>query len=147
MATGLNSEMLRSSPYYRYDFSFNIIRLIIALSVNFMLIPIYGYNGAAVAMLISVIVYNLVKFFFIKHKMGLQPFGLHTVKVITLGLLTYGITLLIPVFEGNIGMILLNIALKSGCIIVLFGGGVLYLGVSEDLNKTLGTLLRKLIKR
>jgi O-antigen/teichoic acid export membrane protein len=136
MATGLNSEMLRSSPYYRYDFSFNIIRLIIALSVNFILIPIYGYNGAAVAMLISVIVYNLVKFFFIKYKMGLQPFGIQTIKVIILGLSTYGLTILIPVFEGNIWMIFLNIALKSITILVIFGGGVLWLNVSEDLNKT-----------
>ena len=136
MATGLNSEILKNSPYFKYDFIFYIIRFVILLSVNFILIPIYGYNGAAVAMLTSVIVYNLVKFFFIKYKMGLQPFGIQTIKVILLGLLTYVLTLLIPLFEGNIWMIFLNIALKSITILVIFGGGVLWLSVSKDLNKT-----------
>lgn len=147
MATGLNSEMLRSSPYYRYDFSFNIIRLIIALSINFILIPIYGYDGAAVAMLVSVIVYNVVKFFFIKYKMGMQPFGLGTIKVILLGLFTYGITLLLPVFQGSFFTILLNIFIKSITILLLFGGGILWLSVSEDLNRTIKTISKKLIKK
>ena len=144
MATGLNSEILKNSPHFRYDFVFYLIRFVILLSVNLILIPIYSYNGAAFAMLISVIVYNLVKFFFIKYKMGLQPFNLGTVKVIFLGIITYGITLLIPVFEGNIGMTFLNIALKSLCIIIVFGGGVLWLDVSEDLNRTVRILINKL---
>ena len=143
MATGLNSEILKNSPHFRYDFVFYLIRFIILLSVNLILIPIYSYNGAAFAMLISVIVYNLVKFFFIKYKMGLQPFNLGTVKVIFLGIITYGITLLIPVFEGNIWMTFLNIALKSFCIIIIFGGGVLGLGVSEDLNRTVRIFINK----
>ncbi|MDZ7897008.1 MAG: oligosaccharide flippase family protein [Arcicella sp.] len=135
MATGLNSEILRNSPYFKNDLYFNFLRLILLGVSNYFLIEMYSYNGAAFAMLISVIVYNLVKFFFIKYKMGLQPFGFGTIKVIVLGLLTYGITLLIPVFEGNIWITFLNITLKSFCILLCFGGGVLLLGVSEDLNR------------
>jgi hypothetical protein len=33
--------------------------------------------------------------------------------------------------------------LKSLCIVVVFGGGIIALKVSEDINKTLGTLLKK----
>lgn len=144
MATGLNSEILKNSPYFRYDLIFYVIRFTILLSVNFMLIPHYGYNGAAVAMLISVIVYNLVKFFFIKHKMGLQPFGSQTIKVILLGLVTYGITLLLPIFEGSFINILINILMNSLTILIIFGGGVLYLNISDDLNKVVKTLLKKI---
>jgi O-antigen/teichoic acid export membrane protein len=144
MATGLNSEILKNSPYFRYDFIFYIIRFIILLSVNFILIPSYGYNGAAVAMLISVIVYNLVKFFFIKYKMGLQPFGIQTIKVILLGAFTYSITLLLPVFEGSFIKILINILIKSLTILIIFGVGVLVLNVSEDLNKVAKVLISKI---
>jgi O-antigen/teichoic acid export membrane protein len=144
MATGLNSEILKNSPYFKYDFVFYIIRFVILLTVNLILIPMYSYNGAAIAMLISVIVYNLVKFFFIKYKMGLQPFGFQTIKVILLGLFTYGITLLLPIFEGSFIKILLNIITKSLTILIIFGGGVLFLNVSEDLNKVVKTLLKKI---
>jgi len=137
MATGLNSEILKNSPFFRYDLMFYIIRFVILLSVNLTLIPRYGYNGAAVAMLISVIVYNLVKFFFIKYKMGLQPFGIHTIKVILLGLVTYALTLLLPIFEGTAFNILITILMNSLTILIIFGGGVLFLNVSEDLNNVL----------
>lgn len=145
MATGLNSEILKNSPYYKYDFGFYIIRFIVLLLVNLIFIPIYSYNGAALAMLVSVVVYNLVKFFFIKHKLQLQPFSLNTVKTILLGVLTYGITLLIPSFEGDIWMSFVNIAIKSICITIVFGGGVLFFRISEDLSRTVESLFRKVI--
>ena len=135
MATGLNSEILKNSPFYKYDLGFYMVRFVILLITNLILIPIYSYNGAALAMLISIIVYNFVKFFFIKQKLNLQPFGIHTVKVILLGIFTYGITLLLPVFEGSFVTTLINIIIKSLTILIIFGGGVLFLKVSEDLNK------------
>ena len=79
--------------------------------------------------------------------MGLQPFGIQTVKVILLGLFTYGITLLLPVFQGSFFLILLNIFIKSITILLIFGGGVLWLSISEDLNRTIRILLNKLIKK
>jgi O-antigen/teichoic acid export membrane protein len=142
MATGLNSEILKNSPFYKYDLGFYIVRFVILLVTNLILIPIYSYNGAALAMLISIIIYNLVKFFFIKQKLGLQPFGIQTIKTILLGIVTYGITLLIPPFGGGIWATFLNIFLKSLCIIVFFGGGVLYFRLSEDLNKVVGKFIK-----
>jgi O-antigen/teichoic acid export membrane protein len=143
MATGLNSEILKNSPFYKYDLGFYMVRFVILLITNLILIPIYSYNGAALAMLISVIVYNLVKFFFIKQKLNLQPFGNHTVKVILLGIFTYGVTLLLPFFEGSFNKILINIIIKSLTILIIFGGGVVFLNVSEDLNKVVRTLTKK----
>ncbi|MEY4540361.1 MAG: hypothetical protein RLZZ306_2118, partial [Bacteroidota bacterium] len=119
---------------------------VVLLVTNLILIPLYSYNGAALAMLISGVMYNLIKFIFIKHKLNLQPFGIQTVKVILLGIFTYGITLLLPIFEGSILSTLLTISIKSFTILIIFCGGVLWLKVSEDLNKTLATILRKLRK-
>ena len=147
MATGLNSEILKNSPYFRYDLLLYVVRFVILLVANLILIPLYSYNGAALAMLISGVVYNLIKFIFIKQKINLQPFGNHTVKVILLGIFTYGIVLLLPVFKGSFFLTLLTIFIKSVTILVIFGGGVLWLKVSEDLNRTIETLLRKLIKK
>lgn len=146
MATGLNSEILKNSPFYKYDLGFYMVRFVILLITNLILIPIYSYNGAALAMLISIIVYNFVKFFFIKQKLNLQPFGIHTVKVTLLGIFTYGITLLLPVFEGSFVKILINIVIKSLTILIIFGGGVLFMNVSEDLNKVVIGLTKKIFR-
>lgn len=145
MATGLNSEILKNSPYYKYDFGFYLIRFVVLFIVNLIFIPLYSYNGAALAMLVSVVVYNLVKFFFIKYKLNLQPFNMGTVKTLLLGLFTYGVTLLIPSLEGNIWINFLNIAIKSVVISILFGGGVLFLAISEDLNRTVSSLFNKIV--
>jgi O-antigen/teichoic acid export membrane protein len=146
MATGLNSEILKNSPLYKYDLGFYIIRFIILLITNLILIPIYSYNGAALAMLVSIIVYNLVKFVFIKQKLNFQPFNLSTLKITLLGLFTYGSTLLLPVFTGSFMMLLMNILIKSLGICIIFGGGVLLLNVSEDLNKVVKGLKKKFVK-
>ena len=144
MATGLNSEILKNSPFFKYDLGFYIVRFIILLITNLILIPIYSYNGAALAMLVSGIIYNATKFFFIKQKLNLQPFGIQTVKVVLLGIFTYGITLLLPVFEGNFIKILINIILKSFTILIIFGGGVLFLKVSEDLNNVVKIIFKRI---
>ncbi|MGL4629812.1 MAG: polysaccharide biosynthesis C-terminal domain-containing protein [Leadbetterella sp.] len=144
MATGLNSEILKNSPYFKYDLGFYIIRFIILLITNLILIPIYSYNGAAFAMLISVIIYNLVKFFFIKYKLGLQPFGIHTLKILLLGVFTFCVSLLIPNFDNTFTKILLTIAIKSFTILIIFGGGVLFLNVSKDMNNAIRMLTKKI---
>jgi O-antigen/teichoic acid export membrane protein len=143
MATGLNSEILKNSPFYKYDLGFYMVRFVLLLIANLILIPIYSYNGAALAMLISVIVYNLVKFIFIKQKTNLQPFNIQTVKAIFLGIFTYGVTLLLPVFEGSFIHIIFNIIINSLTILIIFGGGVLLLNISEDLNNVFKTLIKK----
>ncbi len=147
MATGLNSEILKNSPYFRYDLLLYVFRFVVLLTTNLILIPLYSYNGAALAMLISGVMYNLIKFGFIKYKLNLQPFDIQTIKVILLGIFTYGTTLLLPIFEGSFFKILLTVLIKSTTILIIFGGGVLWLKVSEDLNRTVVTMLRKLTKR
>jgi O-antigen/teichoic acid export membrane protein len=145
MATGLNSEILRNSPYFKIDLFFNLLRLILLGIFNYFLIGMYGYNGAAYAMLVSVILYNITKFFFIRKKLNLQPFDIHTVKVILLGIFTYGATFLMPTFEGGYINILINILIKSITILIIFGAGVFFLNVSEDLNKVVKGLTKKII--
>lgn len=135
MSTGLNSEILKNSPYFKYDFTLYILRFIVLVGVNLLLIPQYGYNGAAFSMLISLIVYNLFKFIFIKVKLKIQPFNIKFLIVISLGVFTYFLTLLIPQFSNTLFGSLLTIIIKSAIIVIVFGGGVLYLNLSSDLNQ------------
>lgn len=140
MATGLNSEILTNSRYYRYDIVFILAFTLLLLASNFYLIPRYGYNGAAAASLFSVVVYNAVKLVFIQQKLAIQPFTKSTFQVLILAAVTYGIVSLIPAptAAGPIGT-LLDLLLRSVVVAALFGGGVLIGGISADISAGFAT--------
>lgn len=135
MATGLNSELLKNSPWYRVDFFMFLFRFAVLTVTNILLIPLIGYNGAAAAIFISTLFYNLAKYLFIWRKLDMQPFSRNTLIVAGLALLAYGSTLLLDWHEGG-GLLpnLLEIGMKGLAIVFIFGGGVLFTRVSPDLN-------------
>jgi O-antigen/teichoic acid export membrane protein len=144
MATGLNSEILKNSPYYKYDFVFYIARFVILLISNLILIPIYGYNGAAVAMLVSVIIYNGIKYIFIQQKLNMQPFDLKTVKVLFLGIFTFILVSFIPKIDGSFFNEITSIIIKSILIVAIYASGIILLKVSDDVNNIFRLVLEKL---
>ena len=135
MMTGLNTEILTNSRYYRYDIVFILLFTILMIISNFYLIPLYGYNGAAAASLFSVVIYNLVKLLFIRKQLSIQPFTTGTIKVIVLCGVTYGINLLIPStgYPGLIGLFI-DLLVRSVMVVAIFGGGIIYWRVSEDIS-------------
>jgi len=145
MATGLNSELLKNSAWYRVDFFMFLFRFAVLTLVNILLIPLIGYNGAAAAIFISTVLYNLVKYLFIWRKLGMQPFSRNTLVVVGLAGLAYGITLLLDWHEGG-GLLpnLLEIGAKSLAIVLIFGGGVLATGTSPDLNQVVEQVKEKI---
>lgn len=135
MMTGLNSEILTNSKYYRYDIVFMLFFTVLILFSSQFLIPLYGFNGAAAAALFSTVVYNFVKLFFIRQKLGIQPFTLGTFKVILLGTTAYLVARYMPFPEpDNLITTVLIILARSVSITVIFGGGILLWNVSEDIS-------------
>lgn len=112
MATGFNSEIINYSKYYK----FNIIALgvltILNLICNYAFIVIFdfGIEGAALASLLSIVIYNLIKVGFIYIKMGLLPFDSKSLKLFTLQFSLILIFYLIPDFSNPI----LNFSFKVG---------------------------------
>lgn len=151
MMTGLNSEILTNSRYYRFDIIFILLFTALMVASNFYLIPRYGYNGAAAASLFSVVVYNAVKLLFIRQALHMQPFTGGTLKVIVLSLVTYGLITLIPAPTApDLIQKLLDIALRSAIVVAVFGGGILGWRVSEDISSGMasgGRMVRKILSR
>ncbi|MGM0506241.1 MAG: lipopolysaccharide biosynthesis protein [Bacteroidota bacterium] len=74
MATGANGSILLLSKFYRWDLLFNGLLVIFTFATNWLLIPRYGIEGAAVATAISLALYNGIKFLFVRNRYGLSPF-------------------------------------------------------------------------
>ena len=135
MMTGLNTEILTNSKYYRYDIVFMLFFTVLILFSSQFLIPLYGFNGAAISALFSTAVYNIVKLLFIRYKLNIQPFTADTIKVIVLATATYLIVSFIPNLNpGKLAGTLLDIAIRSITVMAIFGGGILFWKVSEDIS-------------
>ena len=78
MITGVNNEILRTSHHYKIDLYAILFFIGVSIISNLILIPIIGINGAAFATLISVFLYNFVRYIVLKRLYQFEPFTLKT---------------------------------------------------------------------
>lgn len=140
LATGINSQIISYSKYFRFNFYAVLILAVVNIIANFILIPRYQINGAAIATALSLVLFNASKYFFIKQKMGMQPFTMQTVKLIAIALVTLAVSLLVP----STGMTLLDIVVRSAAISMVFLPAVYYLQINKDLNELVDQMLSKI---
>ena len=142
IALGVSPQIIVNSKHYRYLSYFLIIFAVLLVISNMVLIPIYGIVGAALATLISKFIYNFIKFIFLYHKYGLQPFSNKIILLYAIGISAYGVSLLLPQQSNFI----LDIIIRSSIITVVFALPVYYFNLSEDINDKVNVILKRLSK-
>ena len=82
--TSLNvgTTVLSYSKYYYYSFLFTVILTFTAIVMNIKLIPIWGMEGAALASLISYLVYYTALLAFVKWKLDVTPFSIKELYIL-----------------------------------------------------------------
>jgi len=139
MCTGVNNYMIYYSKYYRYSLLSLSILAAVNIGLGFWLIPKIGLVGAALASFVSVVCYNAVSVGMVWQMFRLQPFSWRTVQSAGLALGVFTMVWWLP----GTGWPLLDIVLRSGAYILLFGGLVLRFRLSPDFN---GMLQKKVGK-
>ncbi len=140
MVTGSNGIILINSKHYRVGFYTNIILVGITILANYLLIPIYGIEGAAIASAFALFVYNCVKYFYLWFRMNLQPFTGSTVFTLILGSAAIYISYAILQFDS----VWINIPVKSVAFVIIFLVPALWLKLSPDLNQLLGKIFYRI---
>lgn len=140
MGTGLNNYLMYYSRYYLYTLVSLSMLAVANISLNLWLVPKWGIDGAAVATLISVTSYNMISVGLVWYKFKLQPFSRNTLLVLAAGLLAYALIFYFPKTDVH----LLDIAIRSGLFVLIFGGIAYYFRFSQDLNDMVKMLLGKL---
>lgn len=130
IALSVSPHIIVNSKHYKYLSYFLLGFAIFLIVTNLLLIPVYGIVGAAIASLISKVLFNFVKFIFLYKTYRLQPFTFKFVYLIIIGFLSYWISTLMPVLPNFI----LDIVVRSLLIFVIFTIPIYYLKVSEDIN-------------
>lgn len=116
ISTGVNNSIIFTSEKYTYGAYLLFLLFILAISLNMLLIPMYGIEGAALATALSSFIYNVLKYFIIWKTYGMQPYDRSSLKIVTVILVVLGACYLIPSHENAI----VTMLYKSSIITVLY---------------------------
>lgn len=145
MATSLNSQIIVYSKYFRFNLFILIFLAIANVWGNYLFIKVldFGTIGAAIATCISMLVYNLLKLFFIWVKFKMLPFTRATIWLLAIGLLVTGLGTWLQVSSNHV----LNILIKSVLIAVIYVSLVYNLRVSAEFNHLISRYLPKIFQK
>lgn len=147
MSTSINGEIIQFSKYYRYNIAFVVVLSVFTTAANFILIPLFSINGAALALLLNIIIVNILKTVVVWNKIGVQPFSIKMVHIIFFGMLICLIFGCVTYKAESIVLTLLTIALKSGFVLLCYLFVLKKFNVSEDITITLDKVYTTVISK
>ena len=139
LANGVSTQIISSSPYYKYNTYFTAVLIAFLILFNYLLIPVLGIEGSAIASLCSLAIYNALKFIFLKKRLKYQPFNYKMILTLLIagGALAM-ITYVLPTFEN----IYLGILITGGALTIIYWIPVYLLKISTDINQTIDSYIK-----
>ena len=147
LATGVNSQIIGTSNFWKFDFFTNLFYILLSLPLNYYLIKNYNLEGLAYSNLIALCLYNSIRFLFLYKKFKLQPY---TFKHGLFLLLSIGLILIVHQIP-TVNNIVANIFLQSTVFGISFYVLVSWINPApealEIVNKFIKVQLPQLFKR
>jgi len=137
---GNNNAIILNTKYYKWVLFFGLLLVFMMIVLNMIFIPIYGIVGAALATLISVLVYNTIKLLFVVKKMDLFPFTVKTVHSFGIIVLVF----LVFYFWDFPFHPIMSIALKSVLITLVYVYCNYKWAISLEINAVIDKFLWKM---
>ncbi len=129
LGTGVNSQIIGTSTFWRFEFISGMILLSLAIPLNYLLVKQFGIVGAGYSNLISFTIYNVIRIIFLKRKFNMHPFSNKTLYSILLAFTCF--TICYYAFHNLHGFFAM--VLKSSIFIVLYAGAIIYFDLSPDI--------------
>ncbi len=139
MSTGTNGQIIRFSKYYRMALWFLVILILVVVGSMYLFVPIFGMTGAAIAIALSFLINNLLRFIFLKVKFQMQPFTLSFLWVFLAFGLGYLPIAIIPDFN-----LIPDIITKSMVFFTIYSIVIIGFRVSEDINGIYSNILKRI---
>ena len=138
---GNNNSIIVNTHYYRTVLLFGIGTVALMIVLNALFIPTYGINGSAFATLLTIMIYNTIKFIFVVKKLKLFPFTSKTLR--SLAIVCIGFVLFY--FWDFAFHPIVNIALKSVLVTVFYIGLHYKLNVSTEVNQVIQKITNRFL--
>lgn len=139
MGTGLNSQIIGTSTFWRFEFTSGMILLALTLPLNWQLTRMYGITGPAFSNLVSFTIFNLIRYIFLLRRFKMQPFTNKSVYTILLAATAY--FLCYWLFKNKTGFEW--IVLRSTVFITIYATGMFLLKLTPDALPVLMSLKKK----
>ncbi|MBU2526123.1 MAG: polysaccharide biosynthesis C-terminal domain-containing protein [Bacteroidetes bacterium] len=142
LVLGNNNAIIFNSNYYRIVLAISIFLILTTIGLNIWLIPALGIEGAAIATLLSMLAYSILKLYFVVRKIKLFPFTQNTVKLFLFSLFLFGLLYYwdFP-FHPTV-----NIFLKSTLTTLLYVGVAYLFKISVEINQLIEKYVRLVFK-
>ena len=139
MVTGANSEIIVSSPFYRFGLYFSFFLVGLAILLNLIFIPIYGITGAALATAGSLFIYNFSKLIYVWKKLSIQPFSWEILGILIIGIFVLLLSFMVPALDN----VYIDITIRSFLMATLYSALILVLNLSEEFKEAIQGLIAK----
>ena len=130
MLFGVNGEIIVMSKHYRFNVIAVSILALLTIGLNYLLIPEYGLEGAAMASMVAMLTFNLSKYVFVWLKLGMQPFTAKTGLFVLIMALAVFVNSLLPAQAHP----LVDLLLRSAIITVVVLAPTYALALSPEMN-------------
>jgi len=140
MASGINGIIMVTSKKYRYDLFFTIGLVLATFLLNYLLIPVLGINGAALATMISLLLYNLLRVVFIRVHFNIQPFALKQIWVPSI----IAVLSIASLQIDQIANIFVDLFVRTAVIGLAYLVAVYKLNISPEFNQAFSYYLKKI---
>jgi O-antigen/teichoic acid export membrane protein len=128
----VNGEIIVFSRFYLFNITATLIMCVAVIMLNLWLIPVFGIEGAAMASLLAMFLYNLIKYVYVKIRLGFDPFTWGVGKILLVGIGSWGIThYALPVQS----LVWLDILIRSGVMVLLYGLGAWSWHIAPEVEK------------
>ena len=139
MGTGVNAQIIGTSTYWKFELISGVILLSVMLPLTYILTKQYELIGPAIAALISISIYNIIRIIFLWKKFRLFPLTIQSLYTLLLAGGCYTVCYFaFKEMQGFAGMIL-----RSVVFIALYAAGVISMKLSPDIQPVVQTIKKK----
>jgi O-antigen/teichoic acid export membrane protein len=139
LCAGLNAQIMLSSKKWKLDFQTSIVIILLSIPLYVILVKKLDAIGVALATTITLVAYNMVRFYYIKKYFKIQPFTKNHIIILIIGLgLFFALTFV------NLTNPYFSAILKSTIFCLAFFIAVWQLKLNEDIDELILLILKKL---
>ena len=138
MGFGLNSEIISSSKFYKWNIFIMPFLAVISISLNLIFIPQYAIVGSSLATLISVFTYNVLRAIIVYKKLNIHSFS---IKFIYVGILI-SLPIMVAHFVPLLSNAYLDIVINSGLVLILTILPIYFFRLSNEINGIVNKVLK-----
>lgn len=121
-STGINNMIIGTSTFWKFEFLTGVILLGLRFPTTYFLVDKFGLMGSAYADIFSVVIYNAIRFIFLRKKFKMNPYNYKNLFAILFAVASYFIAFYCFKNYTNFAGIILRSSIFSCLFIVLIFG-------------------------